>query len=77
MINSNSAITESDLSMNLIPKINAIGRIALDNSLFNIVRYFTTDSKTQILKRVEWINEINLKRKDLINEAMLTVNIDD
>lgn len=68
-------ITEGSLSMYAIPKINAIGRIALDNSLFNIVRFFTTDTKDEYLNRINWIESINLKRKELINEAYLNANI--
>ncbi len=77
LLNNPSTITETDLSMILIPKVNAIGRIALDNSLFDIVRYFTTDSASTILKRVVWIEDINNKRKDLINEAMIGITVDD
>ncbi len=70
-----NVITEDSLSMYVIPKINAIGRIALDNSLFNIVRYFTTDTTQDYQNRASWIESVNLKRKELVKEAYLTENL--
>ena len=71
LMRENEEINEEKLSLGVIPKINAVGRIVLDNNLYNIVRFFTTDTESDFPKRVEWIEEINKKRKMLVDEAYL------
>jgi len=62
-------ITEDDLSLVLVPKINSIGRIVEDNKLFNIVRYLTNYSDTDfIIRTLEWIESVNNYRKVLVSE---------
>ena len=48
LLEKNENINEIDLSMNLVPKINAIGRLINDNNLFNIVKYFITKDLVKI-----------------------------
>lgn len=62
---------ENDLTMQFIPKINAIGRIINDNTIFNIVRFFNSyDNEFILNKYIDWINNTNDKRKDLLKEAL-------
>lgn len=74
LLEKNENINEIDLSMNLVPKINAIGRLVNDNNLFNIVRYFITKDLVKIKALTFWINSVNEKRKELVKE--ISINLD-
>jgi len=70
-------ITETDIAILVAPKINAIGRIINDNSLFNIVRYFIkTDDANFTRDLAEWITDVNTHRKQLIKENNENLNFD-
>lgn len=74
LLEKNENINEIDLSMNLVPKINAIGRLINDNNLFNIVKYFITKDLVKIKALTFWINSVNEKRKELVKE--ISINLD-
>ncbi len=57
---------EDDLNQYFIPKVNSIGRMISDKEELRIVKYFIEDNKKDYV-RLSWIDEINQKRKDLIN----------
>lgn len=65
----NYIFTEEDISRMVVPKINSICRILNDNSRFNIVKYFTSGRHGLNDNLLYWINEINDKRKHLLEEA--------
>lgn len=69
LLKDSNEISEEKLSLGVIPKINAIGRLVLDNNLYNIVRFFTTDNEEDYNKRVEWIESNNIRRKELVDKA--------
>ena len=75
--NSVPFINEKDISMVIIPKINAIGRLINNSLLFNIVRYFTNigDDKF-ILRQSKWINDVNNNRKQLVTDLVKNCQID-
>jgi len=67
--NSTLPITEIDISMSLVPKINAVGRLVSDKKLYDIVKYFVAfDDSIVVSKRSEWIEEINMYRRELVVE---------
>lgn len=68
--------TEEIIGGIVAPKINAIGRMCEDNSIFNVVRYFTTDKPELFPKRAERIESINNKRKDTIADFLTDTDID-
>lgn len=64
-------INEKDISMLVAPKINAIGRLISDNSLFDIVRYFINfNDEDYINKKVKWIASINTLRKEMVSDII-------
>lgn len=69
-------ISENELQMQVIPKINSICRVLNDNKRFNIVKYFTSDDFDSVHKLNLWINNTNESRKNLVNKIDLS-NIDD
>jgi len=76
LLNKYNDINEFDLTMNLIPKINAVGRIINDNNLFNIVRTFITNDKNKIFAYANWIEDVNTKRKELVKTLFENLKID-
>ena len=81
-------INEKSFSMEIAPKINAIGRMIEDNKANLLVKYFTSENEQEIYSLCDWINRINAERKELTrltvenieedfsNEAGICVNID-
>lgn len=68
---------EVTIGMKIAPKINAVGRLIGDPSINDLVKFFTTDDKREILNYIEWINKMNEERKLLsrdINEDGLVVD---
>ena len=62
-------ITEKSFSMEIAPKINAIGRIVEDTSVNRLVKYLTIDDEHEIYAIHEWIDKTNDYRKELTKEA--------
>ncbi len=60
--------SEDDLYQYFIPKVNSIGRMISDKDELRIVKYFIEDNKKDYV-RLSRIDEINQKRKDLINNV--------
>ena len=56
---------ETTIGMKIAPKINSIGRVLTDTSINDLVRFFVSKDKTEILNYIDWINETNEKRKSL------------
>lgn len=69
-------ISEDNIALEIAPKINSIGRLLNDNTRFNIVKYFLKDDG-QNDARLRWINQVNIKRKELISEYSSKVEIDE
>ena len=63
-------ISEKTFSMEIAPKINAIGRMMEKNEANLLVKYFTTDNKQEIYSLCDWINRINAQRKELTRETV-------
>lgn len=67
--NKSGLITEDDLYLKAIPKINSIGRICNDTLRFNIVRYFIRRNDEHKLSILKWINNTNEYRKEIIKNS--------
>ena len=69
-------ITEKSFSMEIAPKINAIGRLMEGNEGNRLVKYFTSQNSQEIYSLSEWINQINIQRKELTKSTVENLNID-
>jgi single-stranded-DNA-specific exonuclease len=67
-----NGINEDDIAMSIAPKVNAIGRLIDDSSIFEIVRYFIEKDSDFTVKLASWIENVNQKRKDLTKLASST-----
>lgn len=63
-------ITENDIAINIAPKINAVCRVMDDDSIFNVVRLFTSTDKNKISRYGKWVNLINEKRKEILTDTL-------
>ena len=71
LLKEKEAFNEGTIGMKIAPKINAIGRLIDDDSLLSrTVEFFVSDDKNLLLNYNEWINQINLERKELTKEAV-------
>lgn len=64
LLKGNDAFDENSIGMSIAPKINSVGRIVTDNTSNNIIKYFTSKDKEEILTYFNWINELNNERKE-------------
>ena len=60
--------TETMLSMQIVPRINSIGRICKGIIINNLVKYLTCDDEKEIIKFAKFIEETNNKRKIMSEE---------
>ena len=65
LLKENEPFNEVTIGMKIAPKINAIGRLAEDTSVNQLVKFFTSTDKEEILNYIEWINSMNEERKIL------------
>ena len=71
LLRENETFNETTIGMKIAPKINAIGRLIDEDSLLSrTVEFFVSDDKNILLNYNEWINQINLDRKELTKEAV-------
>ncbi len=66
---------EKDLSFNIAPKINAMGRIIKDTKVNKVVTFFSTDSKTEMASLADFINQVNEERKSISQEAFKKIDL--
>ncbi len=67
----NGPLDELSVAFQIVPKINAIGRMNEAITVNALVEYFCNDEPTQILMKAQQIKAINDKRKN-INSIMMT-----
>ena len=60
---------EVTIGMKIAPKINSAGRLIGDPSINNLVKYFVSDDKREILNYIDWINAMNEERKTLSRDT--------
>ncbi len=66
---------ESVFQMEIIPKINSIGRIEKNGTINRLVKYFVNREHEVNEKIAAWVNEENEKRKELTKNALDEVSI--
>ncbi|MCR5308976.1 MAG: DHH family phosphoesterase [Bacilli bacterium] len=64
LLKGNDPFDENSIGMSIAPKINSVGRIIEDSTINNIIKFFTSSSKEDVLTYYNWINELNLQRKE-------------
>ncbi|HBN00873.1 MAG TPA: hypothetical protein DD384_06665 [Firmicutes bacterium] len=70
MLTERRYIDESVFQMEIIPKINSIGRIEKGNTINRLLRYFVDRDPKMNAAISSWINEENEKRKELTKNAL-------
>ncbi len=70
-------ITEKDLSFSLIPKINAVLRIELNNKLYRVPKYFLEDDLSTLDKLAQYFEKIYLEKKAIVEEEVSQIKTDD
>lgn len=68
---------ESTLSMKVIPKINAVGRIERNKEVNILVRYFTSASFKDLINIKDYINSVNERKKNLANLIIDSIHDED
>lgn len=70
LLDSPDVITEKSFSLEIAPKINAIGRLVEDKNINLLVKYMVSNDKDEIKKIAYWIKNNNDLRKTLTKEAV-------
>ncbi len=65
LADSPKSFDEKVLSFNLIPKINAVGRISKEKQVNQVVKFLVSKDKVIVNKLLNFINDTNTKRKKL------------
>ena len=80
LLNKKNILNETDISFNIVPKINAIGRLNQIN-VNSLVKYFSSNDNIYINKFKDIINNQNDIRKkislDMTNKALENINDND
>lgn len=74
LLGKTSTYDENDLQMEIIPKLNAVGRICKGKEINRLLSYFLDDESEKTLKIRDWINEVNENRKEItasISESLV------
>ena len=70
LIDNPDVITEKTFSLEIAPKINAIGRLIEDKNINLLVKYMVSEDDNEIEKLSMWIKNNNELRKTLTKEAV-------
>lgn len=63
-------ITEKSFSLEIAPKINAVGRLIEDTTVNRLVKFLTSTNKQEVRDIGLWISQINEERKQLTKDAV-------
>ncbi len=76
-LTSQTTLDESTFQLEIIPKINSIGRYETGTTINRLLHYFSepTPFSADQEKRAAWINEVNEKRKELTKQAADSLEI--
>jgi len=72
----NEIITEKTFSLEIAPKINAIGRMITDKKVNLLVKYLTSENKEDIYQLKDWILYTNEQRKELTKQVVESLTED-
>jgi single-stranded-DNA-specific exonuclease len=76
LLSTKTFFDENVLSMEIVPKINAIGRLCKGSETNRLLHFFTSSNLGEQSKLASWMETINLERKNLTKEASSHLNID-
>ncbi len=76
MLTSHTIVDEKTLGMEIIPKINAIGRLVEDHSSMRVVHYFADLDNPKKADIAAWMGKMNELRKSATLEAASKIKID-
>ncbi len=76
MLTDKTRIDEKVMGLDIIPKINAIGRILEERKGARVVEYFVSDDRSKKSEVAAWMNDINTQRKALTKDAANLVEVD-
>ncbi len=77
LLSNKSVFYGSTLQMEVIPKINAVGRLEQKHETNRVVRYFVSDDEKEIRQLAVYLNEVNERRKSLTKLAAEKIKIDE
>ena len=77
LLQDSKTINEKTFSLEIAPKINAVGRIKEDYSPNNLVEFLTSDNHERIDELASWIKQINEERKNLTKEAIVNLALEE
>ncbi len=75
LLSEKSDFFSSTLQMEIIPKINAVGRVERKHEVNRLVRYFLSEDESEIREIAKYLNETNEKRKSLTKEATERISV--
>ncbi len=77
LLSDKSVFFGSTLQMEIIPKVNAVGRLEKNHETNRLVRYLLSEEEQEIRKIAVYLNETNERRKSLTKEASEEIKIND
>ncbi|MCR4562143.1 MAG: DHH family phosphoesterase [Bacilli bacterium] len=77
LLTEKSLIDSKTLQMEIIPKINAIGRVCKGVEINRLIQYFASNDIDNLRKTSEWMNDINRQRKFITKTGGATLNYDE
>ncbi len=77
LVDNKDIISEKTFSLDIAPKINAVGRIITNKSINQLVNFLTSEDSSEIINLSSWIKTINDKRKELTKEASELIDKDE
>lgn len=64
------SIDETTFQMEIVPKINSVGRLEKGTTINRLIHYFADPMNPQKEKIAEWINKVNENRKSITKEGI-------
>ena len=77
LVDNSEVISEKTFSLEIAPKINAIGRLFEDKSVNKLVNYLTSEDNNEIIVLASFIKDANEKRKELTKLAAENISKED
>ena len=77
LLSDKSVFFGSTLQMEVIPKVNAVGRLEEGHEPNRLVRYFLSEDEQEIRSLAAYLNQTNDRRKALTKEASSQIKVDE
>ena len=68
LLKEDEEFNEATIGMKIAPRINSIGRIKEDHSVNDLVKFFVSDNKDEILHYIDYIYDTNEERKNIVKD---------